>query len=68
MATASLWREGLSAAEIQAEQPALQLDQIHAAVAFYLHNRAAIDAHVRNEDEETDRAASEHHRRHGFPV
>lgn len=43
-AVAGLHEQGLSAKEIQAEFPDLDLSLIHAALAFYLVNRAQIQA------------------------
>lgn len=62
-----LWSDGLTVEEI-ADEKAISLAEASAAVAFYLHNKAAFDALLRAEDEETDRLGEEHHRRHGFPA
>ncbi|HEX7449092.1 MAG TPA: DUF433 domain-containing protein [Pirellulales bacterium] len=41
-----VYREGLSADAIAAEFPSLSLEQVHGAIAFYLHHRAAMDQHL----------------------
>ena len=38
--------DGRSAEEIAIEFPALALEQVHGAIAFYLRNRAQVDAHL----------------------
>jgi uncharacterized protein (DUF433 family) len=38
--------DGRSAEEIAIEFPALALEQIHGAIAFYLRNRKEVDAHL----------------------
>ena len=38
--------DGRSAEEIAIEFPALALEQVHGAIAFYLRNRAEVDAHL----------------------
>jgi len=35
---------------IAADFPALSLEQIHGAIAFYLHNRAEIDQYLAKQD------------------
>jgi len=61
-----LWSEGLTVEEI-ADEKSISLEQASAAVAFYLHNKAAFDAWLQAEDAETDRLGEEHHRKYGFP-
>lgn len=36
---------------IVADFPTLSLEQVHGAIAFYLHNRAAIDKYLSEQDE-----------------
>ena len=36
--------EGFSAEEIGARFPSLKLEEIHATITYYLHNRAEVDA------------------------
>ncbi len=45
------WTEGKSAEEIAASFPSLSLEQIHGAIAFYLHNRAEIDRYMQQQGE-----------------
>ena len=52
-----LWIDGLTAAEIADEYPALHPEQIHAAIAFYLYNRRAIDSALERDAREYDEAA-----------
>lgn len=54
-----LWLEGLTASEIGTEYPALRPEQVHAALAFYLCNRAAIDQELQREGAAYDAAAEE---------
>jgi uncharacterized protein (DUF433 family) len=54
-----LWQEGLSPAAIQAEYPGLHLEQIHAAIAFYLHNRAVIDDDLEQQAHDYDQAVED---------
>ena len=61
-----LWREGLTAEQI-ADEKYLSLTQVHAALAYYLANRAKIDADVEAQDAETDRVAEEYYRTHPSP-
>jgi len=41
-----LYREGVSAEGMVASYPALTLEQVHAALAFYLGNQKEIDAYL----------------------
>lgn len=52
-----LWRDGLTVAEIGGEYPALHPEQIHAAIAFYIYNRQAIDEQVEADARDHDLAA-----------
>jgi uncharacterized protein (DUF433 family) len=40
----SYYLEGFSAEEIGARFPSLKLEEIHATITYYLHNRAEVDA------------------------
>ena len=40
------FNDGNDAAEIQRQYDSLSLAQVHAAIAYYLHNKAAIDAYL----------------------
>jgi uncharacterized protein (DUF433 family) len=44
-----LWyyREGYTPEEIQANLPTLGLEKIYAAITYYLHNQAKVDAYLR---------------------
>ena len=54
-----LFREGMSAESMVDSYPALTLEQVHGALAFYLANQKEIDAYLA----EGQRAAeSQHHR------
>jgi uncharacterized protein (DUF433 family) len=59
-----LWSQGFTVEEI-ADDYTLSLEQACAALAYYLHNRAAIDEDLRQQDEETDRIAEAYYREHG---
>jgi len=52
-----LYREGLSAESMVDSYPALTLEQVHGALAFYLGNQEEIDAYLR----EGQRAADSQH-------
>jgi Protein of unknown function (DUF433) len=41
-----LFREGMSAKSMVESYPALSLEQVHGALAFYLANQAEIDAYL----------------------
>ncbi len=42
----SYYLEGYSPEEIAKNLPTLSLEQIHAAITYYLHNQAAMDAYL----------------------
>ena len=46
------WREGLSPESIAEDFPALALDQIYGAIAFYLAHQADIDEYLRQQSSE----------------
>jgi uncharacterized protein (DUF433 family) len=52
-----LFREGMSAESMVESYPALTLEQVHGALAFYLDNQKEIDAYLA----EGQRAAEAHH-------
>jgi uncharacterized protein (DUF433 family) len=54
-----LYNEGYSVEMIASEYRTLPLALIHKTIAFYLENRADVDAHVAEIDRELDRQASE---------
>lgn len=54
-----LFREGLSADSMVESYPALSLEQVHGALAFYLGNQKQIDGYLL----EGHRAAAEQHNR-----
>ena len=54
-----LFREGMSAESMVESYPALTLEQVHGALAFYLANQTEIDAYLSEEQ----RAAEMHQQR-----
>ena len=54
-----LWREGRTPEQIASDvfDGHLTLAQVYAALAYYMKNRALIDADLERQDEATDRAA-----------
>ena len=42
--------EGMDAAEIQCQFDTLSLAQVHAAIAYYLHNKAKVDEYLRQSE------------------
>ena len=58
-AIASRYASGQSAEEIAADIPDIPLSHIHAALAYYLANRAQIDAELEAEAAEHDRLYEE---------
>jgi uncharacterized protein (DUF433 family) len=54
-----LFREGMSAESMVDSYPALTLEQVHGALAFYLGNRQEIDAYL----SEGQRSAESEHQR-----
>ncbi len=52
-----LFREGVSAESMVESYPALTLEQVHGALAFYLANQREVDAYL----EEGQRIAESHH-------
>ena len=52
-----LYRDGASAEAIQDDFPALSLEQIHGAIAFYLANQKSVDENIAEGEREVDRLA-----------
>jgi uncharacterized protein (DUF433 family) len=50
---------------IVADFPSLSLEKVHGAIAFYLHNRAAIDAYLAQQDERWRQFQLESAAKHG---
>jgi uncharacterized protein (DUF433 family) len=50
------FRDGESPETIRHNFPSLTLEQVYGAIAFYLANRDAVDANIREGEEELDRA------------
>jgi len=57
------FREGLSPESIVESFPALTLEQVYGAIAFYLANQSAVDEYLRESEEQFSRSASESRRR-----
>jgi len=55
-----LYNRGLGPDEIQAEFAHIPLERIYAALAYYLANRAAIDARVEADDRYGDEMAAKY--------
>lgn len=49
------FNRGADAAEIQRSYDSLSLAQVHAAIAYYLHNKAQVDEYLKRREEESDR-------------
>jgi len=54
------YKRGLSAEDIVAEYPHLELSQVYAALAYYHANRAVMEAELAAEERESDRIEHEH--------
>jgi len=50
-----LYRDGAAVEAIQDELPALSLEQIHGAIAFYLANREAVDRNIAEGERELEK-------------
>ena len=44
------FNNGLDAAEIQRDYDSMSLAQVHAAIAYYLHNKAQVDAYLAEQE------------------
>jgi uncharacterized protein (DUF433 family) len=51
---------GASAAEIVQDYPPLSLEQVHAALTYYYHNRAAVDDYLRQRNDAFELARRQH--------
>ncbi len=51
---------GADAAQIQSSFDSLSLAQVHAAIAYYLHNRAQVDEYLERRQEDSDRLRDEY--------
>ena len=54
------FNDGNDAAEIQRQYDSLSLAHVHAAIAYYLHNKAAIDAYLGKREIEREQQWREH--------
>jgi len=59
---------GLTPEEIAADYPHLELAQVYSALAYYHANRAEMDAHLADEEAESDRLEQEHLQRQARPA
>ena len=57
--------EGRIPEAIASDFPSLSLEQIHGAIAFYLRNRAEIDAYLTQQDARWNQFQQESAKRHG---
>lgn len=58
-----LYHEGYSPEQIVQELPSLDLEQVYAAITYYLHNKAEVDAylaHIERRTQEYIQAAEAH--------
>src|SRR5690348_8395081 len=53
------FQDGASPEEIVQELPTLDLGDVYAVLAFYLHNQAAVDAYLQDQREATERVLEE---------
>jgi len=54
------FNEGMDAAEIQYNFDTLSLAEVHAAIAYYLHNKAAVDDYLAKREIEREQQRREH--------
>lgn len=54
-----LHREGATPEEILESFPSLTLAEIYGAIAYYLHNRSEVDAHLAEQEAEAERVRRE---------
>ncbi len=54
------FNNGADAAEIQDQYDSMSLAQVHAAIAFYLHNKAEVDAYIAKHEADRERFWKEH--------
>lgn len=57
--------EGKSPEAIAEEFPALSIEQVYGAIAFYLHNREGIDEYLSRQDANWRRLAAQSESKHG---
>ena len=57
------FREGLSPESVAEAFPALTLEQVYGAIAFYLANQRAVDEYLRDGEKSSGELASESRRR-----
>ena len=50
------FHQGHSAETIQQQYPALSLEDVYGSIAYYLANAAAVDAYLKRQDAEWDKA------------
>jgi uncharacterized protein (DUF433 family) len=62
------FNEGMDAAGIQYNFDTLSLAEVHAAIAYYLHNRPAVDAYLEHRRIEWDQQRREHEAKFPPPV
>lgn len=61
LTVAEMWQNGLTVEQMVQSYPHVPLSHMHAAVAYYLANRALVNAELQREAEEYDRAMTEHY-------
>ena len=54
------FNRGDDAAEIQFQYDSLSLAQVHAAIAYYLHNKAKVDAYIAKHERRREKFWREH--------
>jgi uncharacterized protein (DUF433 family) len=54
------FNEGNDAAEIQRQYDSLSLAQVHAAIAYYLHNKEKVDAYIIDHENKREKFWREH--------
>lgn len=55
------FNNGEDAAEIQYQYDSMSLAQVHAAIAYYLHNKAEVDGYIARHEADRERFWKEHH-------
>ncbi|MBI2767473.1 MAG: DUF433 domain-containing protein [Chloroflexi bacterium] len=61
-AVAIYYNGGMSAEQLHEEFPHIPLSHMHAAIAYYLANRPAIDARIAEDEREGERLEAEYRR------
>lgn len=54
------FNKGATAAEIQDQYDSMSLAQVHAAIAYYLHNKAEVDAYLARHEADRERFWKDH--------